>query len=157
MVVSSSRWNPYWLLVALCSATRERADRMRAPVSVTIILLQTGASRMNSLFASKARQCYIVHCVEHQRNHREARITRAVRELRPCRFKGRTASTRAFVRQPTDASANIVASWPGVRFWEVLADARYSDEAQAHEPSYESPTIRSEPDFRGPSVFRQLD
>src|SRR6516164_4535535 len=76
MVASSSRWNPYWLLVALCSATRERADRMRAPVSVAIILLQTAASRINSLFASKARQCYIVHCVEHQRNHRDARITR---------------------------------------------------------------------------------
>src|SRR6516225_8852484 len=72
MVASSSRWNPYWLLVALCSATRERADRMRAPVSVAIILLQTAASRINSLFASKARQCYIVHCVEHQRNHRDA-------------------------------------------------------------------------------------
>src|SRR5215472_15912122 len=77
MVASSSRWNPYWLLVALCSATRKRADRMRAPVSVAIILLQTPASRINSLFASKARQCYIVHCVEHQRNHRDARITRA--------------------------------------------------------------------------------
>src|SRR5262245_56249661 len=77
MVASSSRWNPYWLLVALCSATRERADRMRAPVSVAIILLQTAASCINSLFASKARQCYIVHCVEHQRNHRDARITRS--------------------------------------------------------------------------------
>src|SRR6516164_7620458 len=76
MVASSSRWNPYWLLVALCSATRERADRMRAPVSVAIILLQTAASRINSLFASLARQCYIVHPVEHHRNHRDARITR---------------------------------------------------------------------------------
>src|SRR5215468_1810932 len=67
MVASSSRWNPYWLLVAQCSATRKRADRMRAPVSVAIILLQTPASRINSLFASKARQCYIVHCLRERR------------------------------------------------------------------------------------------
>src|SRR5215470_19661195 len=107
MVASSSRWNPYWLLVALCSATRERADRMRAPISVAIILLQTAASRINALFASKARQCYIVHCVEHQRNHRDTRITRGP-GLRTCRFNGLTASTRAFVRQPTDVSANVL-------------------------------------------------
>ena len=39
----------------------------------------------------------------------------------PCRFNGLTASTRAFVRQPTDVSANVVISWPEVRFWELGA------------------------------------
>src|SRR5215471_402486 len=104
MVASSSRWNPYWLLVALCSATRERADRMRAPVSVAIILLQTAASRINSLFASKARQCYIVHCVEHQRNHRDARITRgpgvkAMPVQRPDGIDSRVRSTNRCLRE----------------------------------------------------------
>src|SRR6516164_990835 len=110
MVASSSRWNPYWLLVAQCSATRKRADRMRAPVSVAIILLQTPASRMNSLFASKARQCYIVHCVEHQRNHREARITRGPGvKVMPVQ---RPDGIDSRLRSATDVSANVVISWP---------------------------------------------
>src|SRR5215472_2020567 len=54
MVASSSRWNPYWPLVAQCSATRERADRRRVPVSVAIILLQTAVSRIGFRFASEA-------------------------------------------------------------------------------------------------------
>src|SRR5262245_48116459 len=123
MVASSSRWNPYWLLVALCSATRARADKMRAPVSVAIILLQTAASRINSLFASKARQCYIVHCVEHQRNHRDVRITRGpgVKAM-PVQWPDGTDSR---VRSAaTDVSANVIISWHGSPVLGSLGRAR---------------------------------
>jgi hypothetical protein len=42
IVASSSRWNPYRPLVAVCSATNAIADRTSTPVSVAMILRQNG-------------------------------------------------------------------------------------------------------------------
>ena len=47
IVASSSRWNPYWPLVAVCNATTDRADRTRMPVSVAMILWQMADSRID--------------------------------------------------------------------------------------------------------------
>src|ERR1700734_1093229 len=47
IAASSSRWNPYWPLVAVCSATTNSADRTRMPVSLAMILWQVADSRID--------------------------------------------------------------------------------------------------------------
>ena len=47
IAASSSRWNPYWPLVAVWSATNASADRTSTPVSVAMILRQMADSRID--------------------------------------------------------------------------------------------------------------